>query len=215
MKILIVDDHPIMRHGVRQLIERRWPDAQVGEAETLADALAYSNGQADGQAWDAIVLDLSLPDAAGLEGLTRLRRSVPRVPLLVLSMHNESAYAARALQLGAAGYLTKERATDELITALERILAGGRYISSTLADRLADLLSGAPLEKAPHELLSPREYRVLVLIGAGKAVGEIAEIMHLSAKTISTYRARILEKMALKNNAELTRYCVTNRLSET
>lgn len=213
MKILIVDDHPIMRHGVRQLIERRWPDARVDEVETLAAALAHPDTQLG--AWDAIVLDLSLPDASGLEGLTRLRRSMPRVRALVLSMHNEEAYAARALQLGAAGYLAKERATDELATALERILAGGRYISSTLADRLADLLTGTPLEKAPHELLSPQEYRVLVLIGAGKPVGEIAGIMHLSVKTISTYRARILEKMALKNNAELTRYCLTNRLSET
>lgn len=212
MNILIVDDHPIMRHGVRQLIERRWPDVRVDEVETLAAALAHPDTPPG--AWDAIVLDLSLPDAAGLEGLTRLRRSVPRVPMLVLSMHNEEAYATRALQLGAAGYLAKERATDELITALERILAGGRYISSALADRLADLLTGASLEKAPHELLSPQEYRVLVLIGAGRPVGEIAQMMHLSVKTISTYRARILEKMALKNTAELTRYCVTNRLSE-
>lgn len=210
MRILIIDDHPIMRHGVRQLIERRWPEARVAEAENLADALA---SPPDGP-WDAIVLDLSLPDASGLEGLTRLRRGLPAAPVLVLSMHNEEAYAARALQLGAAGYLTKERATDELGTALERVLAGGRYISGTLADRLADQLTGAAVARAPHELLSPQEYRVLVLIGAGKPVGEVAEIMRLSVKTISTYRARILEKMNLRNNTEIARYCLVNRLSE-
>lgn len=210
MRILIIDDHPIMRHGVRQLIERRWPEAQVAEAENLAEALTLPSDEP----WDAIVLDLSLPDASGLEGLTRLRRGLPATPMLVLSVHNEDAYAARALQLGAAGYLTKERATGELGTALERVLAGGRYISSTLADRLADQLSGAKMDRAPHELLSPQEYRVLVLIGAGKPVGEVAEIMRLSVKTISTYRARILEKMNLRNNAEITRYCLVNRLSE-
>lgn len=210
MRILIIDDHSIVRHGVRQLIEQRRRDAQVAEAETLATALALIPTQS----WDAIVLDLSLPDASGLEGLARLRRAAPTVPVLVLSMHEEAAYATRALQFGASGYLTKERATEELPAALTRVLAGGRYISSTLADRLADQLTGKAVDKAPHELLSPQEYRVLVLIGSGKTVGEIAEIMHLSVKTVSTYRARILEKTGLRNNAEITRYCLANHLSD-
>jgi DNA-binding NarL/FixJ family response regulator len=208
MRLLILDDHPIMRIGLRQLIEARWPTAEVAEAEQLAQALALVRDPA----WDAIISDLSLPDANGLESLLRLKRAVPDVPVLVLSMHAEEAYASRALQSGAAGYLTKEQASAELVTALERILAGGRYISAGLADRLADLLSGRPVQRPPHEALSPQEHRVLLQLAEGASVGVIAETMHLSAKTVSTYRTRILEKLDLKTNADLTRYCLAHGL---
>ena len=145
MRILIVDDHPVMRFGVRQLVTQRWPDAAIGEASCLAQALE----QVRAAEWELAVFDLSMPDTSGLEGLVRLHRAAPRTRLLVLSMHDEAAYAARALQLGAAGYLTKEHATTELVAAIERVRGGQRYISSDLAARLADLLSGEAPARAP------------------------------------------------------------------
>lgn len=208
MRVLIVDDHPVMRFGVRQLIEQRWTNADVAEGESLEQALKLARGQR----WDVVVLDLSLPDADGLEGLAQLRRAVPDAPILVLSMHAEAAYARRALQLGAAGYLAKEHATTELIGAVERVRAGGRYISSGLAESLAGMLSGEPGPGLPHEALSPQEYRVMLLIAAGRSAGEIAETMHLSVKTVGTYRARIIEKTGLANTAEIARYCMKHDL---
>lgn len=203
MKLLIVDDHPVMRFGVRQLVVQRWPDAAIGEASCLTQALE----QVRAADWELVVLDLSMPDTSGLEGLVRLHRAAPRTRLLVLSMHDEAAYAARALQLGAAGYLTKEHATTELVAAIERVRGGQRYISSDLAARLADLLSGEAPARAPHETLSAQEYRVLLLIAAGRSASEIADAMHLSVKTVGTYRSRIIEKTGLANTAEIARYC--------
>lgn len=211
MRILIVDDHPITRFGVRQLVEQRWPDAAIGEAERLEQALALARAQA----WDVALLDLSLPDTSGLEGLVQMRRAAPALKLLVLSMHDEVAYASRALQLGAAGYLTKDHATGELATAIDRVRAGGRYISSDLAAHLADLLSGRGVADTPHELLSAQEYRVMVLIAAGKSASEIADMMHLSVKTVGTYRSRIIDKTGLANTAEIARYCAARGLVET
>lgn len=208
MRILIVDDHPVMRFGVRQLIEQRWPDAAIGEAESLQQALALARGDA----WDVAVLDLSLPDASGLEGLAQLRRAAPGLPILVLSMHAEDAYASRVLQQGAAGYLAKDNATTELILALERVLRGGHYISAGLAERIAGVLTGRSAPGLPHESLSAQEYRVMLLIAAGKSASEIAEIMHLSVKTVGTYRARIIEKTGLANTAEMARYCASQGL---
>lgn len=208
MRILIVDDHPVMRFGVRQLIERRWPDAELGEAACLTEALE----QVRTGPWELAVLDLSMPDASGVEGLVQLRRAAPTTRLLVLSMHDEAAYAARALQLGAAGYLTKEHAINELVLAIERVLKGQRYISSDLAARLADLLSGEAPARKPHEALSAQEYRVMVLIAAGRSASEIAEAMHLSVKTVGTYRSRIIEKTGLAGTAEIARYCAANGL---
>ncbi|KAI5915652.1 response regulator transcription factor [Thauera sp. 2A1] len=208
MRILIVDDHPVMRFGVRQLVERRWPEADIGEAENLLQALHLARGQA----WQVAVLDLSLPDAVGLEGLAQLRRAAPALPVLVLSMHGEAAYATQALQLGAAGYLTKEHATSELVTAIDRVCGGGRYISSDLAARLADLLTNQGGTRAPHETLSPQEHRVMLLIAAGKSASEIADVMHLSVKTVGTYRSRIIDKTGLANTAEIARYCASRGL---
>lgn len=208
MRILLVDDHPILRAGVAQLIRGRWPAAELAEAGSLAEALEHLGTGA----LHAIVLDLSLPDASGLDGLARLRRKAPEVPVLVLSMHAEQAYAARALHGGASGYLTKDRAGQELVAALGRVLAGGRYVTASMAELLADLLTGRGLERPPHESLSSQEHRVLLLLAEGGSVGEVAESMHLSVKTVSTYRARILDKMQLRTNADLTRYCLSHGL---
>ena len=208
MRILIVDDHPVMRFGVRQLIAQRWMDAEIGEAESLDRAIALARAGR----WDVAVLDLSLPDASGLEGLAQLRRAVPELPILVLSMHGEAAYASRALQMGAAGYLTKEHATTELVTALDRVRGGGRYISSGLAERLAGMFSGQRVPGLPHDALSPQEYRVMLLIAAGKSASEIAESMKLSVKTVGTYRTRIIEKTGLGSTAEIARYCLQQGL---
>lgn len=208
MRILIIDDHPVMRFGVRQLIEQRWAETEVGEAESLEQGLKLARAHS----WDVAVFDLSLPDTSGLEGLAQLRRAAPTLPILVLSMHAEAAYASRAFQLGAAGYLTKEHATTELVSAVERVRSGGHYIGSGLAKRLAGMLAGHGAPGLPHESLSPQEYRVMLLIAAGKSASEIAESMNLSVKTVGTYRARIIEKTSLANTAEIARYCMQQGL---
>lgn len=210
MRFLIVDDHPIMRLGVKQLIHSQWPDAQIDEASTIADALRL--GQAEQPC--AIVLDLSLPDATGTEGASRILRAIKGVPVLVLSLNAESAYAARLLQMGVSGYLPKDKATDELVQALQRLLAGGRYVTAAMADHLLGLLSGQAPNQLPHEQLSAQEHRVMLLIAAGKTPAEIADTMHLSAKTVGTYRARILEKTGWRNNTELTKYCLQHGLTD-
>lgn len=207
LRFLIVEDHPIMRMGVRQLLQGHWPEAAIDEADSLAAAVHCGQQAAP----RLVLLDLNLPDAAGVEGVVKLRRLLPEVPILVLSLHAEASYAVRVLQLGAAGYLTKERAVDELLQAVERILTGGRYITASLAERLADGLSGKA-GQLPHEGLSAQEYRVLVMLAAGSRVSDIGEAMHLSVKTVSTYRSRILEKMQMSSNADLARYCLTHGL---
>lgn len=208
MKLLMIEDHPVMRFGVRQLVQQRWPDCEFVEAASLQAGAELARAPG----WDLVLLDLSLPDSTGIEGLMRLRRAAPGVPLLVLSMHNESAYAARALKAGASGYVTKEHATTELLTAIERVLGGGRYLTPSLAERLFGLLAGDPAPPLPHDALSTQEYRVLLLIAAGKSASEIAETMHLSVKTVGTYRARIIEKTGLASTAEMARYCVLHGL---
>lgn len=210
LQVLVIEDHPVVRLGVRHLIAQAWPDALIGEAESLGKALDCMRGHR----WEVAVLDLSLPDSSGLEGLVKLRRQVPQTPVLILSMHDEAAYAARALQAGAAGYLTKEHATTELLTAIERVRAGGRYVSSSFAERLAGLLTGDAVASIPHEALSAQEHRVMLLIARGKAPSEIAETMHLSVKTVGTYRARIREKTGLGSTAEMARYCLQHGLIE-
>ena len=175
---------------------------------TIAEALQL--GQANKP--DALVLDLSLPDASGTEGASRMLRALKGVPVLVLSLNAESAYAARLLQMGVSGYLPKDKATDELVVALQRLLQGGRYVTAAMADHLLGLLSGATPGQLPHEQLSAQEHRVMLLIAAGKTPAEIAETMHLSAKTVGTHRARILEKMNFKSNADITYYAVKNQL---
>jgi DNA-binding NarL/FixJ family response regulator len=210
MRVLIVDDHPLMRMGVSQLVLQEWPDAQIDEAPTIAAAQACIAAARP----DLVTLDLSLPDAQGTEGANRLLRALPGVPLLVLSLNAEAAYAARLMQMGASGYLPKDRAADELRTALRRLAEGGRYVTSSMADHLLGLLSGKAPQALPHEQLSTQEHRVMLLIAAGQAPAQIAEAMHLSVKTVGSYRARILEKTGWTNNTELTKYCVQHGLTE-
>lgn len=208
MKILLVEDHPIFRFGTHQVLAKRWPSAEIVETNNLHEALdAIRNVD-----WSIAIVDLNLPDAEGIEVVPKLLRAAPGLRMLVLSLNMEVIYAARVLQLGAAGYLAKDRASEDLIVAIERILAGGRYISSAFAEQLADSLLGTkPAE--PHEALSSQEYRVMMLLAAGRRINEIAELMNLSPKTVSTYRSRILEKLDVDGNVDLARYCISHKLN--
>jgi two-component system, NarL family, invasion response regulator UvrY len=210
MRILIVDDHPIMRLGVRQLIQSAWPTATIDEATSIEEAAAHA---ARGPL-QLVILDLSLPDASGLEAPARMLRLVKDTPILVLSLNAESTYAARLMQMGVAGYLPKALAAHELVTAARRLVEGGRYVTPALADRLLDMLSGERPDALPHERLSAQEHRVMQLIAAGRSPAQIAEAMHLSVKTVSSYRARILTKAGWANNTELTKYCVQHGLTD-
>jgi DNA-binding NarL/FixJ family response regulator len=207
VKILIVDDHAVVRQGLRLILATAFKKAVFGEAADPSELLE----QLKKQEWDAVIMDLTLPGASGLDLLKQVRHDHPNTPVLILSMHPEDQYAVRTLKAGASGYLTKESAPDELVNAMNRILRGGRYINASVAEKL--LMSvGTDGDRPPHELLSDREYQVLCLIASGKEVGQIAEELALSVKTISTYRARILEKMNMKTNAELTHYAIQNKL---
>ena len=209
MRFLVVDDHPIFRIGVRQLVEGTWPEANVEEAETLADAVLLCQAAPP----SAIVLDLQLPDAVGTDGAARLLRVARDVPIVVLSASPESSYATRLLQMGVHGFVPKDRAVDELVVALRRVLAGGRYITQTTAERLVGLLDGRAPADLPHELLSAQEFRVMQLIAAGRTPAQIAETMSLSVKTVGSYRARILAKTGWQSTAELARYCAQHGLA--
>jgi len=210
MRILVVDDHPIMRLGVRHLLTSVWPKAEIVEAETLEQAIErLAAGPTE-----LVILDLSLDDATGTEAPTRLLRVGRGVPILVLSLNAEPSFAARLMQMGIAGYLPKGRAADELVNAARRVMEGNRYVTPEMADHLLGLLNGNAPEALPHERLSVQEYRVMTLMAAGRAPAEIAEAMHLSAKTVSSYRARILAKAGWANNTELTKYCVQHGLTD-
>ncbi len=206
---LIVDDHPLIRMGVKQLVQSEWPEATVREADTIASAL---QSIADVKP-DVITLDLGLPDTSGAEGVKKVLRAAGETPVLILSFNDEAAIATRLFQMGIAGYVQKDRASDELLMAIRRVLDGKRYVTDALADRLLDLLDGKPANVPPHELLSAQEYRVMLLLAEGKGASDIAETMHLSAKTVTTYRARIMEKTGWKSNVELSRYCVQHKLT--
>lgn len=207
MRILIADDHPIVRRGLKELVADEYPSLSVGEAENAGEVLRLAREQD----WDIILLDINMPGRSGLEILKELKRERPRVPVLILTSHPEEQYAIRVLKSGAAGYMTKENAADRLIEGIKKAVGGGRYISPNLAELLAANVEGDG-DKPPHESLSDREYHVLCLIASGKTVGEIAVELSLSVKTVSTYRTRILEKMGMKTNAELTHYALKNGL---
>lgn len=210
LTVLIVDDHPLTRIGVRQLIQREWPAAEITEAETIADAL----GCVDQVTPDLVVLDLAMPDTTGIEGPRQMLERSPDARLLILSQNPESLYAAKLLQLGVRGYLPKDQAANELITAVRRILEGGRYVTSRTADALIGLLDGRSTTALPHEALSAQELRVMQMMAAGRAPSEIADAMQLSVKTVGSYRARIFAKMGWKTNVDLTKYCVLHGLTE-
>lgn len=207
MRILVVDDHPLVRRGVVQVLSAEFSSKDIGEASNAAEALA-SVWAGD---WQAVVLDISLPGRSGLELLKDIKDARPRLPVLILSTYPESQFATRMLRAGASGYLTKDSPPEVLIQAVRRILAGGKYISHTVAEHLAAEV-GLDMSKPIHDLLSDREYDVMLRIAAGEAVGEIAKMLNLSVKTVSTYRSRILEKTGMKSNADLTHYAIRNGL---
>lgn len=209
LKVLIVDDHAVVRQGLRQILTEIPELSVVAEAENGQDAL----NKVRAEPWDVLVLDMSMPGRGGLDILKDVRRERPETRVLVLSMHPEDQFAVRMLRAGASGYVTKETAPDQLVAAVRKVLTGGRYISPSLAEKLAfdvDRDSDRPL----HEKLSDREFQVLRRLAMGKTVQEIAAELMLSPKTISTYRARVLEKLELKSNAELIHYAIGNKLVE-
>ena len=207
MKILIADDHAIVRQGLKQILADDFKHAIFGEASNAREALA----QVWKENWDVVVLDITMPGRSGLEVLKEIKQSRRKIPVLVLSMHPEDQFAVRVLKTGAAGYMTKESAPEELVGAIKRVLAGGRYISPSLAEKMASYLAVDVL-KQPHERLSYREFQILRMIASGKTVTQVARELSLSVKTISTYRVRILDKLQMKNNAELTRYAIKQGL---
>jgi len=206
IKLLVADDHNIFRDGLKRIFADT-PDIRVGaEAGTGHEALDLMRKED----WDAVLLDINLPGKSGLDVLKQIKKEKPHLPVLILSMYPEEQYAIRALKLGAAGYLSKDADADELIIAIRKAAGGGRYASSTLADHLLHSLYGSG--EQPHATLSDREYLVFRHIVAGKSLTEIAQTLALSIKTISTYRARLLEKMGMANNAELIRYALEYQL---
>lgn len=206
-KILIVDDHEVVREGVKRILGEPRGSATFGEAGTVLEALRLVREQD----WDVVVLDPHMRGTSGLEVLKQLKQIRPRLPVLILSMHSEEQFARRALKAGASGYITKDSPRAELVKAVNDVMKGGRYISPALAEKLIfDLAIGAA--GPPHEALSDREFEVLCLIASGRTVSEIASMLALSDSTISTYRGRILEKMGMKTSAELTHYAIQNKL---
>lgn len=208
MNILIVDDHAIVRQGLRQILMESDSTIFIKEADCGSDAIRQVR---EGE-WNVVVLDISLPDRNGIDILKQIKKEYPKIPVLMLSMHEEGLYAIRALKAGASGYITKQSAPAELMAAIHQVARGRKYLTATLAEAMADSL-GADHERPPHETLSDREYQTLCLIASGKGLTDVAEEMRLSVKTVSVYRARLLEKMKLKNNAELTHYAIKNGLA--
>jgi two-component system, NarL family, invasion response regulator UvrY len=207
IKILIADDHAIVRQGLRQIIADTIDMTVTGEATNGQDVL----DMIERQPFDIIVLDLSMPGRGGLETLKMIHSLYPNLPVLILSMHPEEQYAVRVLKDGASGYLTKDSAPEELVNAIRRIASGRKYITETLAERLAEDLEH-PADEQIHSTLSDREFQVMQMLASGLSVSDIAERLSLSVKTVSTFRKRVLIKMQLKNNAELIHYVVTNHL---
>jgi DNA-binding NarL/FixJ family response regulator len=207
IKVLIVDDHPVVRRGLKQIIAEASDMVVAGEALSGQEAL----DKIGTDHWDVVLLDISMPDKSGLEVLKQVKIEQPKLPVLVLTVYPEDQYAVRVLKAGASGYLTKESAPEQLIAAIRKVAQGGKYISPLLAERLAGDLE-VDTEKPRHEILSDREYQVMCLIASGKNLKEIAQEWHLSIKTINTYRARVMEKMKMKSNVEITRYVIKNHL---
>ena len=207
LHILIADDHAIIRKGLIQIILSQYPSAQIGEAGDVESLVA----ELFKKDWDLVISDISMPGRSGVEALQQIKKSKPQIPVLMMSMHPEDQYALRVLKAGASGYLSKNSIHEELIKAIQAVLLGKKYITSSVAEKLAGALNN-DTDKPPHEHLSNREFEVLKLIAAGKSVSDIADQLFLSATTVSTYRARILDKMGFKTNADLTRYTLEKGL---
>ena len=209
IRVLIADDHAIVRQGLRQILSDTPDLTAAGEAENGVQAVQMVRA---GE-WDVVLMDVSMPDRNGIDALKLIKKEFPRLPVLILSMYPEEQYAIRALKAGAAGYLTKQSAPDLLVTAIRQVASGKKYVSPSLAEELANAI-GEDTERPAHEKLSDREYQTLCMIASGKTPTEIAEALNLSVKTVSVYRARLLEKMHLRNNAELTHYGLKHGLAE-
>lgn len=207
LRILIADDHSVVRKGLRLILSEGFPGADIVE---VADAEEMIKKVMNAE-WDVVISDLSMPGRSGLEALQQIKQINSRIPVLILSVHPEEQYAIRVLKAGASGYLNKDMAPEELVNAVQRVMLGKKYITASIAEKLASVFDHDS-DKAPHELLSDREFSVLKLLASGKSVSEIAESLFLSVTTVSTYRARIMTKMSMKNNADLTLYAVENKL---
>jgi len=209
IRILVADDHPVVRHGIRQIVAATGDMLVADEAASGRELL----DRARTVDHDLVLLDLSMPETSGLDLLKQLKRERPKIPIMILTMYSEDQFAIRALRAGAAGYLMKDSASTELVGAVRKVAAGGRYLTPSVAERLAGYLT-ADADKPLHEALSDREYQVLRMIAAGKSTRQISAELSLSVKTVSTYRARIFENMQMKSPAELAAYVVRNQLSD-
>lgn len=209
MDVLIADDHQLIREGIKYMLSEAPEIGTIGEAKNAAEIFE----QIETRPWDVLVLDINLPGRSGLDVLKELRAKHPRLPVLILSMYPEDQFAVRVIKAGAAGYLTKSSAAKELVDALRKIASGGKYINAAVAEKLAEAVDDG-IVSTPHERLSDREFEIFKLIGSGKTVGEIAELLNRSVKTISTHRTHILEKMNLHNNADIMQYVFEHKLTE-
>lgn len=209
LRLLIVDDHMVVRRGLKEILSTGFPSAIFSEARNAGEMLE----KARQQAWTAIIMDITMPGRSGLDALRELKQTQPGVPVLILSMHDEDQYAVRALKAGAAGYVTKDKAAEELVTAVTRVLEGRKYVSANLAERLAGEVA-APRMQLPHEQLSEREFQVLCSLARARTIKEIAAELSLSVKTVSTYHVRLRAKMGMTRDAELVRYAVRHGLVE-
>lgn len=207
IRVLIADDHAIVRKGLKQILLEEYPTVTIGEAGDAESLIT----EVLKEKWDVVICDMSMPGRSGLDALHQIKQMVPDLPVLIMSMYPEDQYAIRVLKAGASGYLGKETIHDELIKAIQTVLLGRKYITSTVAEKLAEAFN-TDAEKPLHELLSDREFDVFKLLASGKSVSEIAEQLSLSVTTVSTYRSRIMEKMNMRSNAELTRYAIEQKL---
>lgn len=209
IRVLIADDHAIVRQGLKLILSETNDLEVAGEADGGVRALHLIRSGG----YDVVLMDVSMPDRNGIDTLKLVKKEFPRLPVLMLSMHPEEQYAVRALRAGAAGYLSKQGAPDQLVTAIRQVAAGKKYVSPAVAEELANAI-GEDVDRAPHEKLSDREYQTLCMIASGRTLTQIGEQLNLSVKTVSVYRARLLEKMKLHNNAELTHYGLKHGLVE-
>ena len=207
IRILIADDHAIVRKGLKQLLLEQYPTAQIGETSDAEDLIS----KVMKQDWDVVICDMSMPGRSGLEALQQIREIAPKLPVLIMSMYPEDQYAIRVLKAGGSGYLGKETIHDDLVKAIEMVMIGRKFITPSIAEKLADALD-TDINRPPHQDLSNREFDVFKLLATGKSISEIASQLTLSTTTVSTYRARVLTKMNMRTNAELTRYALENNL---
>ena len=207
IRILIADDHAIVRRGMKQLLLEHYPFATIGEAANVEELI----NEVMNKQWDVVVCDMNMPGRSGLDALTQIKEISPKLPVLIMSMYPEDQYALRVLKSGASGYLAKETIHDDIVRAIETVMQGKRFITSAVAEKLAEAVN-SDIHRELHETLSDREFDVFKLLASGKSVSEIALQLSLSSTTVSTYRSRIMEKMSMKSNAELARYAIEKGL---